>query len=91
MLGLTWRRSALRELANATDYIAARNPAAAQRIKDLIDHHIALARVVPGMGRPGRVPDTRELIAHPNYIVIYKVAAEHIVVLRVLHAHQRYP
>jgi toxin ParE1/3/4 len=91
MLDLTWRRSALAQLDTLTEYIAARNPNAAQRIKALIEHHVALARVVPGMGRPGRVAGTRELIAHPNYIIIYRATETEIVVLRVLHAHQQYP
>ena len=91
MLVLTWRRSALAQLDNFTNYIAARNPAAAERIKALIHHHVELARVVPGMGRPGRVAGTRDLIVHPNYIVIYRTTETQLVVLRLLHAHQRYP
>lgn len=75
----------------AIDYIAARDSAAAERIKALIEHHIALARVVPGMGRPGRVEGTRELIVHPNYIVIYRANDTRMTIIRVLHAHQRYP
>jgi plasmid stabilization system protein ParE len=37
------------------------------------------------------VPGTREIIAHPNYIVIYQVMAERIEVVSVLHARQEYP
>lgn len=39
----------------------------------------------------GRVPGTREIVAHPNYIVVYRVAADRIEVLTVLHARQNYP
>ena len=91
MLDLTWRHSARARLASVVDYIAARDPFAAQRIKNLIDDHIALARVVPGMGRPGRVKGTRELIVHPNYIVVYTHDDASLTVLRVLHSRQQYP
>ncbi|EOT1257950.1 type II toxin-antitoxin system RelE/ParE family toxin [Cronobacter sakazakii] len=49
------------------------------------------AAYYPEMFREGRVPDTREIIAHPNYIVVYKVTSEYLLVLSVLHARQRYP
>ncbi len=45
----------------------------------------------PYLFRPGRVPGTRELVAHPNYIVIYRVTPEHVEIVRVLHARQQYP
>ena len=39
----------------------------------------------------GRVPGTREIVVHPNYIVVYRVEATCVKVLRVLHARQKYP
>ncbi len=45
----------------------------------------------PGLGRTGRVTGTRELVAHPNYILIYDVLADQVRVLRVLHASRRWP
>jgi toxin ParE1/3/4 len=39
----------------------------------------------------GRIPGTREIVAHPNYLVVYRVASTSIQVLRVLHARQQYP
>ena len=38
------------------------------------------------MGRKGRQAGTRELVAHPNYIVVYDVTGDMVRVLRVLHA-----
>jgi plasmid stabilization system protein ParE len=32
-----------------------------------------------------------EIVAHPNYIVVYQVKADTIDVLRVLHSRQQYP
>ncbi|WP_296530606.1 type II toxin-antitoxin system RelE/ParE family toxin [Rhodoferax sp.] len=38
-----------------------------------------------------RVPGTRKIVAHPNYVVVYQVTANAIDVLRVLHSRQQYP
>lgn len=38
-----------------------------------------------------RVPGCREIVAHPNYIVIYRVSMQAVEILRVLHARRQYP
>jgi len=38
-----------------------------------------------------RVAGTREAIAHPNYIVIYRVHPDAVEVLDVVHSRQQYP
>jgi len=43
------------------------------------------------MFRRGRRPNTREAVVHPNYILIYRVGAEAIEILAVLHTRQEYP
>jgi toxin ParE1/3/4 len=45
----------------------------------------------PYLFRPGRVPGTWELVAHPNCVVVYRVNADHIEIVNVLHARQQYP
>ncbi|MFY1838461.1 type II toxin-antitoxin system RelE/ParE family toxin [Achromobacter xylosoxidans] len=49
----------------------------------MIDH--------PGPGRPGRVAGTRELVAHPNYLLIYDVTNDLVRMLRVLPAARQWP
>ena len=38
-----------------------------------------------------RAPGLREIVAHPNYIVMYRVAAERIEIVNVVHARQQFP
>lgn len=45
----------------------------------------------PEMFRAGRISGTREVVAHPNYIVVYTIRDRTIFVLSVLHARQQYP
>lgn len=46
----------------------------------------------PAMGRPGRVPGTRELVVpRTPFIVPYRVRKEHLEVLAVLHSSRRWP
>lgn len=40
---------------------------------------------------PACAPGTRELVAHPNYLVVYQVGADAIEVVAVVHARQQYP
>jgi toxin ParE1/3/4 len=91
MLELVWEPQALDQLDGIMAYIAERNFAAAERLERQFQEKIALACHVPGVGRPGRVNGTRELVIHPNYLAIYRVSEGQLKVVRVLHARQQYP
>jgi len=41
--------------------------------------------------RPGLVAGTREIVVHPNYVVIYRVTISAIEIINVLHSRQQYP
>ncbi|MHA6770107.1 type II toxin-antitoxin system RelE/ParE family toxin [Sphingobium ummariense] len=91
MLPLLWRPEARQDMRDITDYIAQRRPDAAIRLRDAILHTADNLPNHPYMHRPGRKPGAREAIIHPNYILIYRVAAEAIEVLALVHARQQYP
>ncbi|WP_238373524.1 type II toxin-antitoxin system RelE/ParE family toxin [Kingella kingae] len=46
---------------------------------------------MPRVGRYGSVANTRELVNHRNYIVIYEIGLDSITILNVKHASQKYP
>ncbi len=91
MLSLLWTDEAVEDLENIADYIAARNPDAAVRIKSLIEQTAERLPERPHLYRSGRVPGTREVVVHPNYLLVYRVLADGIEVTAVLHARQNYP
>ena len=87
-----WLRKALRNLDDEATYIATDDAAAARLVvKRVLDAVSSLAEQ-PGLGRPGRVPGTRELIvARTRYIVPYRVRGETVEILRVFHTSRRLP
>jgi len=87
-----WFRSAILDLKSARDYITQDNPQAAQQIVQRIKDKVSLLSEQPGIGRPGRVPKTRELLVNRTpFILPYRVRDNKIEILRVLHTSRRWP
>lgn len=86
-----WRPQALEALEEIAGYLAERNPYAAERIQTAIESAAEALPQHPYLHRPGRVPGTREVVVHPNYLVVYRVAVDRITIVDVLHARQEYP
>ncbi|NNM68654.1 MAG: type II toxin-antitoxin system RelE/ParE family toxin [Gallionella sp.] len=88
---LVWSRPAREDRKAIREYIAADNPSAALDFDELLSEKAARLVDHPGLGRPGQLNGTRELVAHRNYILIYDVAGDFVRVLRVLHAARMWP
>jgi toxin ParE1/3/4 len=88
-----WSPEAIDDLVSLRVFIAEDNLAAAQRVVLHILHNVeALLSKHPEMGRPGRVPGTRELVIPKTpFIVPYRVQGNTIQVLRVYHSARRWP
>ncbi len=82
---------ALDELDAIISFIAERNPDAAEAMLNRLESSVLPLSAHPYLFRPGRIPGTRELVAHPNYIIVYRVLADCIEITNVLHARQQYP
>jgi toxin ParE1/3/4 len=92
-MNIIWSPEAIQDLISLRAYIAEESPAGARRIVLRILHPVErLLPNNPHMGRPGRVPGTRELvIARTPYIVPYRVQRGAIQILRVYHSARRWP
>jgi len=89
---ITWHRRARQDLQAVREYIAAVNPGAARQVAQRILQAVGLLVEQPSLGRPGRVPETRELvITGTPYIAAYRVVDDMIVILRVLHGARQWP
>lgn len=89
---LAWLPRAIESRDVQLEYIARDNPLAAIEQGDRIAQQVGLLVEHPEMGRVGRRKDTRELvISRTPFIVVYRLKAGRIEVLRVLHASQKWP
>jgi toxin ParE1/3/4 len=88
-----WSPQAIDDLVALRTYIEQDNPAAARRIVlHIIQNIDTLLPRSPEIGRPGRVPGTRELIiARTPFIVPYRLEGNTIQILRVFHGARRWP
>jgi len=89
---LKWTHAALENIDDAVEYISQHRPAAATKVarkiwsaaNSLIDHS--------ELGRPGRVPGTRELLVSGlPFILSYTIKDQTIIILRVMHTSRKWP
>ena len=87
-----WLRKALLNLDQEADYIAQDNvKAAAKFVLHLRDSALLLSKQ-PDLGRPGRIPGTRELVISDfPYILPYRVRDNTVEILRVFHTARKWP
>jgi toxin ParE1/3/4 len=90
-LPIRWLASALDDLDGLLAYIAGFNVQAAEKLRERIEAAVLPLSAHPYLYRAGREPGTRELVAHPNYIVVYRVGTASVDIVHVLHARQKYP
>jgi toxin ParE1/3/4 len=98
MTKLRWTEPANADFLGIVEWLKARNPAAAMRVGRRILDDVEQLTTFPFLGKPGRSPDTRELVVTRfPYLIIYAVehgtaeAPEAVVILRVLHGAMLWP
>lgn len=89
-MSIHWHDDAIADLLELITYIAERDPQAAQRLRTRLEAAVATVAEHPYLHQVGRVPGTREIVIHPNFIVVYQVT-HRIEVTSVVHARQNYP
>lgn len=89
---IVWSPTAMRHLAEIRRYIARHNPQAAVKTAAPVRKAVTLLGEFPGLGRPGRVPETRELVIPGTpYIVPYTVRGDVVEIHAVLHGARKWP
>ena len=91
MLSIQWLPQARDNLATIIEYIAERNELAALDLADDIERATSQLPQHPYLYRRGRVAGTREIVVHPNYLVVYRIQPTVIEIVTVLHSRQQYP
>jgi toxin ParE1/3/4 len=89
---ILWTGLARDDLDSIRRFIEVDNDVAARKVARAIIAAVAGLATTPGIGRPGRVAGTRELVlARLPYFVPYRVVGGTVEVLRVLHTRRRWP
>lgn len=84
---IRWLDEAVLDLQRLHEYIAQDKPKAAAKVAKRIYEAVDLLEHQPNIGRPGRVPHTRELIIGGTpYIIPYRIKRDRVEILRVFHA-----
>ncbi|HEL8026007.1 TPA: type II toxin-antitoxin system RelE/ParE family toxin [Escherichia coli] len=92
MLPILWLSSARDDLRQIVTYIAKDNPHAARRMKIRIETSVLPLAEHPYLYPTSeRILGLREIVPHPNYIILYRVAASSIEIVNVVHARRQYP
>ncbi len=93
MLQIEWKPAARADLMKIADFIAADSPVNAALFASDLQRKVKQLSTYPEMVRLGRKRGTREMVVHPNYVVIYRVIKKSGVVeiLRIKHAAERWP
>ena len=88
-MSIRWTPTALADLQAVHAYITADNVEAADKFVHVLKA-IAALEAHPHMGRSGRVPGTRELVARP-YVIAYRVERAAVELLAIIHGARRWP
>jgi len=83
---LKWTVHALQDLKETANHLARENPEAAAKMAARIQEAVEYLLDYPGIGRAGRVSDTKELVVTGTpFIVIYRLRSPTVQILRLLH------
>jgi len=89
---VVWSPRAIDHLTHLRAFIARDNPRAANRIAATLLEAVGRLTELPGLGRPGRVAGTRELVVPGTpYIVPYRLRGDRLEIIAVFHVSQKWP
>ena len=89
---IIWSPQARLDLREIYLYILPDSPKAARALHERIRECVLLLVETPQIGRPGRVPGTREMvISGTRYIVPYRIVGDTLQILRVYHTARQWP
>jgi toxin ParE1/3/4 len=90
-LKVQWTEDAKDDLRRIITRIKQDNREAAHSMAERIRESIRPAAHFPEGYKEGPIPGTREIVAHPNYKVVYVIESEYIEVIAVVHTRLQWP
>jgi addiction module RelE/StbE family toxin len=84
---IRWTAQSSAQFEDAVAFIQRDNPTAALRVAQKFIERIEQLAAFSGLGRPGEVKGTRELVV-PPYVVVYRATDEIVEILHIWHGAQ---
>jgi plasmid stabilization system protein ParE len=84
---IRWTTEAADQFEAAIKHIEQDNPTTARNVAQAVTDRIGQLANFPGLGRPGEVKGTRELVCSP-YVVVYSSTDEIVEILYIWHGSQ---
>jgi len=92
MLPVIWTQQAKDDLFDIIRYIGEVNPTAAERLQHRLETIVLPLSQHPLMyPQSTKMPEYREIVAHPNYLVFYHVLADRVQIEMVSHGRRNFP
>ena len=88
---VVWTPQARQDRADIWDFVAADSPSAAARIDQRFSDAAGSLETLPGRGRQGQIPGTRELLPHESYRLVYEIEGETVWLLAIVHTARQWP
>lgn len=89
MHSLVWRPRAEQDLQAIIEWIGRDSPQRALSFGKELQSKALRLRENPLLYRVGRITGTREMVLHPNYVLIYRILGDVVEVLRIKHVKLR--
>lgn len=86
-----WASSAEQDRADIIEFISLDNPTAVILMDELFAEAALRLEDHPLLGKPGQISETRELIPHANYRLIYEVQEDQVRILALVHTARLWP
>ena len=88
---IVWTPEAEQDRADIWNYISEDKSGAAARLDNLFNNATSSLATLPTLGKPGKIPGTRELLPHPHYRLVYEIERETVWILALVHTARQWP
>lgn len=90
MREIVWSDTAIDQYADAFEYLAERNPSAAEDLRVRVREAVELVARRP-IGRPGQSADTFEkIVRKTSYLLVFELVGDRLHILRLFHMAQNW-
>ncbi|WP_242560736.1 type II toxin-antitoxin system RelE/ParE family toxin [Pandoraea capi] len=88
---ILWSKLAQRDRIIARTSLANFNLNAALAFENAVRRSVNMLRTFPSIGRPGHIPNTRELVSHKRYRMIYRLMENEVLIMKLHNVSRPWP